>query len=534
MGSELVAKKYKKSHKKCRLVIEQAIVFFCIILLPAAAAAAQVTLAWDANSEADLAGYKVYYNHSSEGPPYEGTGAAEGDSPINVPLASLTDPDNPEFTLHGVSDTEPCYIVVTAYDVDGNESGYSNQVVYQPEPSSPPESNLPPATPVVSSPYDGEVDYELHSHITMEPYSDPDNDYHSKTRWQMSTSPDFSDLVLDVSSDNHLTDLEIPHALLQAGTTYYVRTKFFDIYSTPSSWSEPVEFTTTTEDNDLNGNGIPDDQEVGDDVDMNRDGEFDNNQPNVIKCAQTTDGKIMCVSPTSTSIAAIEWLQVLDPDTILDNRNRPKDLASGLICYRLRLAQPGDTATVKIYFSRDMSDAEAYYKYDTIKGWRDYSEHTTFNEDGRSVTLELEDGGFGDSDGVANGIIVDPGALATESSDEADSKDSTDLRCFIATAAFGSYLEPQVDLLRQFRDHYLLTNAPGRWFVRNYYHYGPYAARFITEHAWLKPLVRILLLPLVTVSYLLCKMSLAVRLLCVALLLMLCLSFLAVRRRYSG
>lgn len=39
--------------------------------------------------------------------------------------------------------------------------------------------------------------------------------------------------------------------------------------------------------------------------------------------------------------------------------------------------------------------------------------HTaTLLPDGTSVTLELTDGGFGDADGVENGIIVDPSGLA--------------------------------------------------------------------------------------------------------------------------
>ena len=34
--------------------------------------------------------------------------------------------------------------------------------------------------------------------------------------------------------------------------------------------------------------------------------------------------------------------------------------------------------------------------------------------------------------------------------------------CFVATAAYGSYLDPHVEALRNFRDEQLLTNAPGR------------------------------------------------------------------------
>ncbi len=75
--------------------------------------------------------------------------------------------------------------------------------------------------------------------------------------------------------------------------------------------------------------------------------------------------------------------------------------------------------------------------------------------------------------------------------------------CFIATAAYGSLLEPHVVLLREFRDTFLLTNEPGRQFVSNYYTYSPPIADFIAEHESLKMIVRILLLPLIGCAYLL-------------------------------
>ncbi len=75
--------------------------------------------------------------------------------------------------------------------------------------------------------------------------------------------------------------------------------------------------------------------------------------------------------------------------------------------------------------------------------------------------------------------------------------------CFIATAAYGSILEPQVALLREFRDSYLLTNAMGRKFVDYYYSYSPPLADFIGQSELLKLLVRTALLPLLGIAYVL-------------------------------
>ena len=74
--------------------------------------------------------------------------------------------------------------------------------------------------------------------------------------------------------------------------------------------------------------------------------------------------------------------------------------------------------------------------------------------------------------------------------------------CFIATAAYGSYLDPHVQILRNFRNQYLLKNAPGRAFVRLYNRYSPPAASLIKDHDFLRTATRILLTPVVyTVKY---------------------------------
>jgi hypothetical protein len=81
--------------------------------------------------------------------------------------------------------------------------------------------------------------------------------------------------------------------------------------------------------------------------------------------------------------------------------------------------------------------------------------------------------------------------------------------CFIATAAYGSTSAPAVQVLRQFRDRYLVTNAAGRAFVRWYYTTSPSAARLLDRHPSFKPFVRAALAPLVALALFLSHTSVA-------------------------
>ncbi|MFC1586858.1 FG-GAP-like repeat-containing protein [Planctomycetota bacterium] len=93
--------------------------------------------------------------------------------------------------------------------------------------------------------------------------------------------------------------------------------------------------------------------------------------------------------------------------------------------------------------------------------------------------------------------------------------------CFIATAAYGSYTEKHVMLLREFRDHALLTNTPGKWFVEKYYQYSPSIAARMAGKPVTKALVRLSLLPLIALSWYLLKANIFIQLLMIFLLVIL-------------
>jgi len=79
--------------------------------------------------------------------------------------------------------------------------------------------------------------------------------------------------------------------------------------------------------------------------------------------------------------------------------------------------------------------------------------------------------------------------------------------CFIATATYGEYDHPRVQLLRELRDRYLLKNSFGRIFVDMYYRYSPPLARFVTNRKPIKALVRFSLMPVIGISAIVSKMN---------------------------
>jgi hypothetical protein len=98
------------------MVRTTAVLFLAVQLGLAAVAQAQqpynsVTLAWDANTEPDLAGYIVYW----------GNGSRTYDRSFDV--GNVT-----QYTINGLEDLQTYYFAVRAYNSDGLQSAYSSEV----------------------------------------------------------------------------------------------------------------------------------------------------------------------------------------------------------------------------------------------------------------------------------------------------------------------------------------------------------------------------------------------------------------------
>jgi len=85
-----------------------------------ALAVTQLTLGWDPSSNGDVQGYGIYYTTGPAGPPYDLFGY--------VAKEELDDAGAPAFIVSGLHQGTTYRFAVTAYDADGNESRYSNQV----------------------------------------------------------------------------------------------------------------------------------------------------------------------------------------------------------------------------------------------------------------------------------------------------------------------------------------------------------------------------------------------------------------------
>ncbi len=380
-----------------------------VILSPGLCRAArQVTLAWDANQEETLMGYRVFCRQSGDAYNY---------------IHPIWDGTATTCTLIGLDDYTDYAFVVRAYDDQGHESADSEEVWLIGQ-------IAVPEQPEATSPENDAPDLFLTPVLQTVPFISADpNDRHLQTQWVLTRVPDET-CVLDVTSTTYLTELDVPPLVLEENTTYTWVVRYTSTKGGLSDWSTPYSFTTGLSALDGNGNGLPDDQEVDGDVDLDNNGIADADQED-LRCVNVLDGdgQVAIVAPDGSGVTRISAMEATDLTTIGGIDQLPFDLPMGLVSFRLEMEHVGGIARIRAHFSQPAPETANWLKYDIINGWQDYAAHAFFSHDRLSVEIEIQDGGFGDADGVPNGIIIDPSgygvAIAAPVPDDSRSLSST-------------------------------------------------------------------------------------------------------------
>jgi hypothetical protein len=306
--------------------------------------------------------------------------------------------------------------------------------------------NLAPDPPLLLSPVGGAIS-TAEPLLEIDGFSDPDyGDTHAGTQWQIFQALD-DQCVMDLTTTTSLTALGVPKLILDEDTEYYWRARNFDNYGLPSEWSQIGYFSTEYLGNDGDGNGVPDDQEVAATVDLDKDSVYDREQSD-IKCVEVVGGKTQLGVSTRDSggLARVISLASEDPGEIgagIGGASQPQEVPFGLINFKVLVDQPGDEVMITIYFSKPAPKNTVWYKYDPVEGsWVDFSAFSRMSGNRKTLELTLTDGGEGDADGIANGIIVDPAGLVIPPSSGSVSDASDSLgdaiglgSCFISASA---------------------------------------------------------------------------------------------------
>jgi len=219
-------------------------VLFCLV---SEGFARDVTLQWDANTETDLAGYKIYYKTASSGGAvlsnYNGVGANEGNSPVNMLLSQdeNTDINVVEFTLHGLNNDQTYFFVVTAHNTAGLESSASNEAY-----ANPTSSDTTP--PVISN---VQVSSITHNSAVVTWMTDEQ----STSLVQYGTSSNtWGNYPNSAGNSSMVTSHSVTLTGLSGSTTYYFRVGSTDVTGNgPASSAETAFATNSTPDLEVQG-----------------------------------------------------------------------------------------------------------------------------------------------------------------------------------------------------------------------------------------------------------------------------------------
>jgi hypothetical protein len=434
--------------------VKKVVFLFFVFFSVSTAEAAYLDLAWDLNRETDLAGYRVYYGRSS------------GEYINSVDVGNT-----PAYRMSGLLDGVTYYIALTAYDTVGNESDFSQEVSAMGVTDEPPLSD--PDTDGDRMPDDWEISY--FGDLGQEPDSDYDGDgANNMAEYRYGTDPtdpdsdsdripdgwevqygldplDASDANVDSDGDG-ATNLEEylagsdpwnppppnnpnPDQTVIEGLTVTLDSSISSNLDNSSAvwlWEQtggfPVTLSDPTAPNptfvtppiDVDGTllsfrltvwdnvGLQGSEEISVSIEDNGITGF----PDDVITTTATTGEDFGVKVESGG--SLVSLETIDPSSITDTQNKPQKTPYGMVGIQIKTDTTGGTAVVRFYLSGSAPHRSKWHKYDPKTGWKNYSRYAVFNSARDQVSVTVIDGGIGDDDSVADGVIIDPSGLETD------------------------------------------------------------------------------------------------------------------------
>jgi hypothetical protein len=373
------------------------------------ALAAQVTLSWDSNGTS-VEGYRIFQRLEDQAYDYT--------QPVWTGVDTVA-------TLDDLAQCTNYFFVVRAYS-GGDESSDSNEVSYMTSDTNdssdsihfdgdsstinpvPANDTNPPSEPTILTPLDGDTVAWDNVHIETSAFEDPDDeDQHTHTQIRITTIDDNIG-VLNLSLDlRYLQTLRVPRLVLDPGEGYWCQVRYFNDKGLPSQWSEKIEIITDVEAEPLLSSSKITSTGTWD---LNTDGVHDDLQPEVIASLETYTGlDQMGISiEDSENVVQLLAAKAYDPSTM--EVRAPfdiQDMPYGLLGYKIRVAEPGQTAGIQLLFSDSIDPKMQWYRYNRITGWQVIDRDIEINSNDNGIVRYITDGGPEDGDGEANGIIVE-------------------------------------------------------------------------------------------------------------------------------
>ena len=159
---------------------------------------------------------------------------------------------------------------------------------------------------------------------------------------------------------------------------------------------------------DADGDGIANSQEQG--FDMDHDG-IDDAFSARVATWQAEDGRYALMVEGNGELRRVQA-----PSLINANIKKPSthNVSGNLFSFQIHALNQGETTNIHVLTPHILEQDVTWLKLNPQAQWSDNErEHVRIDEAGKGLIIQLTDGGSGDEDGIADGIIIDPAVLAT-------------------------------------------------------------------------------------------------------------------------